>query len=423
MKVGLIGSMQFTERMLDVREQLNSLGHEAFVTDLHTSFIGKNDDEKEEIKLHQKNNCDAIREFWRKMQGADAVLVLNYHKNGVENYIGGNTLMEIGFAHVLNQKIFLLNPIPEIPFYKTEIEAVKPIILNGDLSKIGKNYLNENKVKIGQYQHYKGNFYDVLNLGWHSDTMENYVVYQGLYDSAELGKNPIFVKNADVFCENIIVDGKEVPRFKFIEEKFDNRIDMSRVEVLFNFSKELEKLKYVERAIMVSGQERYENTAEHTWHMAMMILVFKEFYPNANMEKMLKLALIHDLVEIYAGDTPLFDAEGRKTKEERELKAAEKLFSLLPENLEKEFKGLFIEYEKQETSESKIAKCCDELQAVMQNVLSNGKAWKDNKLDSSWLVNLSRVKMGDNQTFQQLWDYLFKEIKERNLAWDHNSGS
>jgi hypothetical protein len=79
---------------------------------------------------------DAIREFWRMMQGADAVLVLNLDKNGVKNYVGGNTLMEIGFAHVLDQKIFMLNPIPEMPYCKSEIEAVKPIIIGGDLKKI-----------------------------------------------------------------------------------------------------------------------------------------------------------------------------------------------------------------------------------------------------------------------------------------------
>ena len=133
MKIGIIGSMQYTEKMLETRDALIKLGHKAFVTDLHKALVGKTDEEKEKIKLHQKYNMDAIREFWRAMQGADAVLVLNYDKNGIKNYIGGNTLMEIGFAHVLNQKIFLLNPIPEIPYYKTEIEAVKPIIINGDL--------------------------------------------------------------------------------------------------------------------------------------------------------------------------------------------------------------------------------------------------------------------------------------------------
>lgn len=136
MKIGVIGSMQLTEKMIDLRDQLIALGHDAFVTTLADPFIGKTDEEKEKIKIHQKNNKDAIREFWKMMQGADAMLVANYDKNGIPNYIGGNTLMEIGFAHILDQKIFLLNPIPEIPFYKTEIEAVKPVIINGDLTLI-----------------------------------------------------------------------------------------------------------------------------------------------------------------------------------------------------------------------------------------------------------------------------------------------
>lgn len=135
-KIGIIGSMQFTEKMIETRDELIGRGHRAFVTNLADPFIGKTDEEKEAIKIHQKNNLDAIREFWRLMQGTDAVLVMNFDKHGIKNYIGGNTLMEIGFAHVLNQKIFLYNPIPEIPYYKSEIEAVKPIILNGNFSKI-----------------------------------------------------------------------------------------------------------------------------------------------------------------------------------------------------------------------------------------------------------------------------------------------
>ena len=219
MRIGIIGSMQFTEKMLEVRDKLIALGHDAFVTDLSAPFIGKTDEEKEIIKIHQKNNLDAIREFWNKMQGADAVLVLNYDKNGINNYIGGNTLMEIGFAHVLNQKIFLLNPIPEIFYYKTEIEAVKPTIINGDLTLIkdvGRAIVeNENKtVPLGKYQHYKGNFYEVIGEGRHSDDLSEYVVYRGLYDSVEYGKNPIWVKPKKTFMENVIVGGKEVPRFR-----------------------------------------------------------------------------------------------------------------------------------------------------------------------------------------------------------------
>ncbi len=136
MKIGIIGSMQFTDKMLEVKKELEFLGHEAFLTKLHEAMIGKNEREIEEIKIYQKNEKDAIREFWREMQGAEAVLVLNYDKNNIKHYIGGNTLMEIGFAHVLGQKIFLINPIPDMPYCKTEIEAVKPVILNGDLNKI-----------------------------------------------------------------------------------------------------------------------------------------------------------------------------------------------------------------------------------------------------------------------------------------------
>jgi len=136
MKIGIIGSMQFTDKMVEVQKELKDLGHDAFLTDLHKNLVGKDEKEIERIKLYQKYNLDAIREFWREMQGADAVLVLNFDKNGIKNYIGGNTLMEIGFAHVLNQKIFLWNPIPSISYYQTEIEAMRPIIINGDLNKI-----------------------------------------------------------------------------------------------------------------------------------------------------------------------------------------------------------------------------------------------------------------------------------------------
>lgn len=135
MKIGVVGSMQFTERMMEMREKLIALGHDAFLTSLSEPFVGKSDEEKEKIKIEQKMNQDAIREFWNMMQDADAILVLNLDKNGIKNYIGGNTFLEMGFAHVLNQKIFILNPIPEM-LYTTEIEAMKPVVLNGDLSKV-----------------------------------------------------------------------------------------------------------------------------------------------------------------------------------------------------------------------------------------------------------------------------------------------
>jgi hypothetical protein len=110
MKIGVAGSMQFTDQMIAICDQLRALGHEVFMSKFGTSYAGKSAEEIEALKLHDKYENDAIREFWQPMQTADALLVLNYDKHGIKNYIGGNSFLEMGFAHVLKQKIFLLNP-------------------------------------------------------------------------------------------------------------------------------------------------------------------------------------------------------------------------------------------------------------------------------------------------------------------------
>lgn len=136
MKVGVSGSMQFTEKQMEICDNLKHLGHDVFMSKFGPFFVGKNDDKKEKIKLEQKYNHDAIREFWNQMHDSDALLVVNLDKHGIRNYIGGNAFLEMGFAHVLNQKIYLLNPIPKMPHYETEIIAMQPIVINGDLTKI-----------------------------------------------------------------------------------------------------------------------------------------------------------------------------------------------------------------------------------------------------------------------------------------------
>lgn len=135
MKIAICGSMAFSEKMLEMQKELGKK-HEVLVSKFAKEYAGKSEQEKQRRTIHDKNNNDAIREFCEKIKESDAILVLNYDKKGVKNYIGGNTLIEIGYAHILHKKIFLLNPIPEIDFYKSEIEAVKPIVLNGDISKI-----------------------------------------------------------------------------------------------------------------------------------------------------------------------------------------------------------------------------------------------------------------------------------------------
>lgn len=136
MKIGVAGSMQHIEKILDIAERLRAMGHEVFTPQNPHRYIGKTDAEKEAVKLDEKYNNDAIREFWRPMQSADALVVANYDKNGAKNYIGGNAFLEMGFAHVLGLKIYLINPIPDNPYYGTEMQAMQPVILNGDLSKI-----------------------------------------------------------------------------------------------------------------------------------------------------------------------------------------------------------------------------------------------------------------------------------------------
>ena len=136
MKIGVAGSMQFTDKMFEVCKELEKKDHKAFMSSFGSRYRGKPAEDIETLKLEDKFQHDAIREFWKPMQDADALLVLNYDKHGIKNYIGGNTFLEMGFAHVLNQKMFLLNPIPEMPYYKTEIVAMRPIVINGDLTKI-----------------------------------------------------------------------------------------------------------------------------------------------------------------------------------------------------------------------------------------------------------------------------------------------
>ena len=136
MKIAICASMVFVEKMVQVKRQLEQIGHIVFISQFAEGYLGKAEEEKEKLAVHDKNEHDAIRKFWEIIKKSDAILVLNYDRKGIKNYIGGNTLMEIGFAHVLNKQIFLMNPIPDIEYYRSEIEAVSPVIVEQDLNKI-----------------------------------------------------------------------------------------------------------------------------------------------------------------------------------------------------------------------------------------------------------------------------------------------
>lgn len=132
--------MQYAEKAKEVQKWFKEHGHEAFASKFNEEFIGLNTQEKEKLKLHQKYNKDAIREHWEVIKDCDMVLILNYDKHGIAGYIGGNSFLEMGFAYILKKPIYLLNPIPKMPYYETEIIAMKPIVIDGDLNKVIGNH-------------------------------------------------------------------------------------------------------------------------------------------------------------------------------------------------------------------------------------------------------------------------------------------
>lgn len=136
MKIALCYSMQYAEKAKEMQDALAAFGHTAYVSSENHEYFGKDDSEKEKIKLYHKYETNIMNEYFGVIANADAILVLNYNKHGITNYIGGNTLIEMGIAHYLGKKIFLMNPIPDIPYYTTEIVAMKPVIIDGDLGKI-----------------------------------------------------------------------------------------------------------------------------------------------------------------------------------------------------------------------------------------------------------------------------------------------
>jgi hypothetical protein len=143
MKIVICGSIDATYEIKEIADNLEKLGHETEIP-LTSQRILRGELTLDEFKKEKEKNGDGfvrkvkddvIRRYYELIKKSDAVLIANYPKKGIDNYIGGNTFLEMGFAHVLNKKIFLLNPIPEVG-YKDELLTMQPIIIDGDLSKI-----------------------------------------------------------------------------------------------------------------------------------------------------------------------------------------------------------------------------------------------------------------------------------------------
>lgn len=134
MTIAICGSMQFHKEMREVQSRLRAMGHTVFVPksiDLMDTegYVHPTEDGE---RINAKIQYDFIREHFRKIEKSDAILILNYDKKGIKNYIGGNTFLEMGLAYWLGKKTYLLHPIPDME-YKTEMYAMQPVVLNGDL--------------------------------------------------------------------------------------------------------------------------------------------------------------------------------------------------------------------------------------------------------------------------------------------------
>lgn len=190
-----------------------------------------------------------------------------------------------------------------------------------------------------------------------------------------------------------------------------------RMKKQLEFSLEIDKVKNVFRQTHLSGHGRNENDAEHSWHMAVMAYLLKE-YANKEVDiaKVMLMCLIHDIVEIDAGDTYAYDQEGLATQKERENAAKERIFSMLPEEQKEELTALFDEFENYETAESKFAHAMDNLQPLLLNDSNDGGDWKSHEVTAEQVYGRrGKTKLGSEQLYEVTDRILQKNIELGNL--------
>lgn len=150
----------------------------------------------------------------------------------------------------------------------------------------------------------------------------------------------------------------------------------SKIDSLLKFTAEIDEMPHILRRTMLVDSSRRENDAEHSWHIAVMAMLFQDYATEKiDTGRVAKMCVVHDLVEIYAGDTFAFDIEGNSSKEQREKEAADRLFSHLPEETGKEIRALWEEFDAMSTADSRYANCMDRIQPFLHNTLTDGHTW------------------------------------------------
>lgn len=195
-------------------------------------------------------------------------------------------------------------------------------------------------------------------------------------------------------------------------------MDRERFQKQMDFILEADKEKKILRQTHITGYERQENDAEHAWHMAMMIYLLKE-YANEEFDvaKAMMMALTHDIVEIDAGDTYAYDEKAKETQAEREAKAAERIYGLLPDDQGVELKGLFEEFEACETPEARFVRAMDNLQPLLLNDANEGRDWRAHKVQKAQVVRRNaRTRLGSEEIWKAAMEIVEENVKKGHIG-------
>ncbi|MCP4630735.1 MAG: HD domain-containing protein [bacterium] len=193
----------------------------------------------------------------------------------------------------------------------------------------------------------------------------------------------------------------------------------SRFQKQIEFIMEVDKLKHVLRQTILMDRSRRENSAEHSWHIALLVFLLAEYSRETDIDlfHVMKMLVIHDLVEIDAGDTYCYDDKGREDQGRREEIAADRIFGLLPSDQAAEFRALWDEFEKRQTAESRFANAMDRVQPFLHNYFTNGQTWQANKINSRQVHERMRpVKDGAPDLWEYVNNLIMDAVKKGILA-------
>ncbi len=190
---------------------------------------------------------------------------------------------------------------------------------------------------------------------------------------------------------------------------------MENLKKQMAFLIEIDKLKNIFRQTLISDKSRNENDAEHSWHMAMYAIILEEYAPkDIDILKVIKMALIHDIIEIYAGDTFLYDEQMTKSKEKREKEAAKKIYSILPSDQYNEIKSIWEEFEKKETKEAIFCSTLDRIQPIILNYLTKGGTWKKHNVTKKMVLEKGYLifEKADEKLKKYVLDLIEESVKK-----------